>query len=226
MAPDVAVKTDPRLWARSKSAACNEAGLCPHSARKMQWATQYYKRHGGGYAGPRSGANKLRKWTRERWRTASGAPSRGRRRYLPDAAWRALTPDQVRRTDAAKARGTRAGKQYVRQPSDVARVAARARRQDAYPWMPYAAAHAHEAEARARGVSEVARAPGGFMRAYARWGARLRSKAASSTLTWERKRHNFVARHMAQYAAHPTRRRWLALVMWAYRPPGPVPASV
>ena len=228
----IAVKRDPALWARSKRRACTKHGLCAHSARKMQMATRLYKEAGGTYVGTKTD-NRLARWTSERWRTASGLPSEGRRRYLPDAAWARLTPSQVRRTDAAKRRGTARGQQYVRQPSDVARVAAAVRRRSAshhtgYPWLSYAEAHAHEAEAAREGVSEVARGPGGFMRLYERHGqAALRALPHGSSSTWGRRRDNFVKRHMAQYAAHPTRRRWLALLMWAYRPPGrPPPVSL
>lgn len=119
--PPIARKTDPALWRASKEEACKRAGLCLHSARKMQWAVRHYKAQGGGYAGPRSPDNRLVRWSRQRWRTATGEPSRGRRRYLPDAAWRSLSPRDVRRTNAAKAAGHRAGKQYVRQPRDIAR---------------------------------------------------------------------------------------------------------
>lgn len=103
-----------------------------------------------------------------------------------------------------------------------------------YPWMSYAAAHAHEAEAARLGVSAVARAPGGFMREYERAGTaramemRPLPSGVTGGETWAQKRHGFVARHMKSYAAHPTYRRYLALLMWAYRPPGrrpPMPAS-
>ena len=75
----------------------------------MQWATRYYKAHGGTYAGRKSGSNRLSKWTRQRWRTHSGRKSAGRLRYLPDAAWKRLSPDQIRRTNAASRAGRRAG---------------------------------------------------------------------------------------------------------------------
>ena len=115
----IAVKRDPKLWERSKKAACKEAGLCAHSARKMQWATRYYKSHGGTYVGPLSPTNRLSRWTRQRWRTHSGRKSEGTRRYLPDAAWKRLSPSQIRRTDRAKREGTRRGRQWVPQPKDV-----------------------------------------------------------------------------------------------------------
>jgi hypothetical protein len=118
----IAHKADPALWERSKARACTEAGLCDHSARKMQWAVRDYKSRGGKYVGSKSPRNKMRKWTRERWRTHSGKASRGRLRYLPDAAWQRLSKDQVRRTNAAKRKGSARGKQYVAQPADVVRA--------------------------------------------------------------------------------------------------------
>lgn len=63
----------------------------------------------------------LSKWTRQKWRTSSGKPSNGKRRYLPDAAWNALTPAEKRATNAAKAKGNRKGKQFVAQPKKVAK---------------------------------------------------------------------------------------------------------
>ena len=100
---------------------------------------------------------------------------------------------------------------------------------EVYRWMSYEAARAHESEARRLGVSAVARAPGGFMREYEAAGtaARMRARPLPPGVrggrTWDEKRNGFLARHMASYRTHPTYRRFLALVMWAYRPPGPVP---
>lgn len=117
----IARKTNPALWERAKKAACSKGGLCKHSARKMQWATRYYKSHGGRYSGKRSADNSLTQWGKQKWRTSSGKKSGGRRRYLPDRAWANLTPSEKKRTNAAKARGYSRGKQYVRQPKDIAR---------------------------------------------------------------------------------------------------------
>lgn len=47
----IAKKANPNLWKKAKKLACTKAGLCKHSARKMQWATRYYKSHGGRYIG-------------------------------------------------------------------------------------------------------------------------------------------------------------------------------
>lgn len=90
-----------------------------------------------------------------------------------------------------------------------------------YPVMSYAAAAKWEPEAKRRGVSKVARSQRGFMRAYQRAGSWSRLPDA-----WKRKRNAFVARHMAQgkkealWKDGKPSRRALALIMWAYMPPG------
>lgn len=63
----------------------------------------------------------LRDWTAQKWRTSDGKPSKGKKRYLPDAAWKAMTPAEKAATNRAKAKGNRAGKQYVPQPKKIAR---------------------------------------------------------------------------------------------------------
>lgn len=65
----------------------------------------------------------LKKWTDQKWRTSDGSPSKGSKRYLPDAAWKALTPAQKAATNAAKAKGNKQGKQFVKQPKKVADIA-------------------------------------------------------------------------------------------------------
>lgn len=117
----ISKKKNPALWERCKKDACSKSGLCKHSARKMQWATRCYKSRGGKYIGKKSSDNSLHQWGQQRWRTSSGKKSNGKRRYLPDKAWRKLSKSEVRRTNAAKLRGYRQGRQYVRQPSDIAR---------------------------------------------------------------------------------------------------------
>ena len=98
-----------------------------------------------------------------------------------------------------------------------------------YSWMTYAAAHAYESEAERLGVSRVARSSRGFMREYqsARTAARMRERPLPTGVTggqtWGQKRNGFVARHLKKYREHPTYGRYLALIMWAYKPPGPPP---
>jgi|TARA_R110001606_G_scaffold384296_1_gene547078 hypothetical protein len=70
----------------------------------------------------------LKEWTRQKWRTSSGKPSKGLRRYLPDAAWKALSPAEKKATNTAKAKGNKKGKQFVSQPKKIAKKTARYRK--------------------------------------------------------------------------------------------------
>jgi len=69
----------------------------------------------------------LKDWTRQKWRTSSGKKSEGKRRYLPDAAWRSLSSSEKAATNRAKAAGNRKGKQFVAQPDKIKKKTARFR---------------------------------------------------------------------------------------------------
>jgi hypothetical protein len=103
------------------------------SARKAQLATQRYKKSGGGYSGPKTEAQKsLSKWTSEDWGTKSGKPStQGKdatgERYLPKKAREALSSSEYAATTKAKREGTKAGKQFVKQPKGIAKKTAQFR---------------------------------------------------------------------------------------------------
>ena len=94
-----------------------------------------------------------------------------------------------------------------------------------YRWLSYSSAAKHIPEAKKKGVSKVARGRSGFMGVYKRAGSskNMDKKNYSATQTWGQRRSAFIKRHMAQYRKNPTRRRWLALAMWAYKPPGRAP---
>lgn len=87
------------------------------SARKAQLATLMYKKAGGKYSGPKTKAQKsLSKWTKEKWRTSDGKPAArkgGTTRYLPDKAWKSLSPAEKAATNRKKRQGSRSGKQFV-----------------------------------------------------------------------------------------------------------------
>jgi hypothetical protein len=109
------------------------------------------------------------------------------------------------------------------------------------PYMTLAAANFFLKYAKARGVSKVARGESksavtkiGFMQAYAKAKGnhkKLQTMMATPRQTWDERRNNFVARHMAQvtkrgedlyetagkYKGWPTRRH-LGLIMWAMTP--------
>ncbi len=62
----------------------------------------------------------LKDWTAQKWTTSDGSPSKGKKRYLPEAAWKALSPSEKAATNKAKAAGNAKGKQFVAQPKKVA----------------------------------------------------------------------------------------------------------
>jgi hypothetical protein len=66
----------------------------------------------------------LKKWTAQKWKTSDGKPSKGKKRYLPSAAWSALSPAEKAATNKAKAKGNRKGKQFVKQPKAIAKKTA------------------------------------------------------------------------------------------------------
>ena len=69
----------------------------------------------------------LKEWTKQKWKTSDGSPSKGRKRYLPEAAWKALSPGEKAATNKAKAEGNKQGKQFVKQPKNVAKKTAKYR---------------------------------------------------------------------------------------------------
>jgi len=126
-----AKKSNPALWKRIVAAvkAGTKGGRAGQwSARKAQLAVARYKKAGGGYRGAKKKSNKLSKWTKQKWRTSDGKKSEGKKRYLPDAAWKALSPAEKRATNRAKATGNKKGKQFVRQPKKIAKKVRRYRK--------------------------------------------------------------------------------------------------
>lgn len=63
----------------------------------------------------------LKNWGDQKWRTSDGKPSKGKKRYLPDAAWKSLSAAEKASTNRAKAKGNAQGKQFVTQPKKIAR---------------------------------------------------------------------------------------------------------
>ena len=64
----------------------------------------------------------LKSWTKQKWRTKSGKKSSETgERYLPEKAIKALSPQEYAATTRAKRKGTKAGKQFVKQPKSVAK---------------------------------------------------------------------------------------------------------
>ena len=116
-----ATKRDPKKWAAAKARAKAKMGG-KHSARAMQLAVKYYKDAGGTYSGKKKKSNKLSKWSKQKWKTKSGKPSgKTGERYLPEKAIKALSPKEYAATTKAKRKGTKQGKQFVKQPPRIAK---------------------------------------------------------------------------------------------------------
>lgn len=70
----------------------------------------------------------LKKWTKQKWRTKSGKRSQDTgERYLPEAAIKSLSSAEYAATTKAKREGTRKGKQFVKQPKNIAKKVRRFR---------------------------------------------------------------------------------------------------
>ena len=122
----VSTKLDPAKWAKAKAKA--KAKMGGHSARAMQLAVKYYKDAGGTYKGKKKKSNKLSKWTKQKWKTKSGNPSKKTgERYLPEKAIKSLSSKEYAATTKAKRAGTKKGKQFVKQPKKIARKTRRYR---------------------------------------------------------------------------------------------------
>ena len=80
----------------------------------------------------------LRDWTAQKWMTSGThankkkgsskeVKSEGKKRYLPEAAWSALSKGEKAATNKAKASGNAKGKQFVKQPKTIAKKASKYR---------------------------------------------------------------------------------------------------
>jgi hypothetical protein len=107
--------TEPELRARLKEEIkAGDRGGRPGqwSARKSQLLTHEYEAQGGGYRheGERTESQRhLSEWTEQDWHTEGGSADAragdGTARYLPDAAWQLLSPEERRATERAKEDG-------------------------------------------------------------------------------------------------------------------------
>ncbi len=131
-AKKTAKKRNPALWSRIKSAvkAGSKGGRAGQwSARKAQLAVQRYKKSGGKYKGKKTGKTGLSRWTKQKWGTKSGKPSRKTgERYLPKKARQALSPQEYGASTRAKRKATKQGKQFSAQPKRIARKTAKYRK--------------------------------------------------------------------------------------------------
>ncbi len=96
------------------------------SARKAQLVAHEYEAEGGGYKHARTDTQKsLKTWGDEHWHTEDGKQAiQGdtTHRYLPDAAWKELSPEQRKATDQKKVAGSKGGKQFVANTAPAAKA--------------------------------------------------------------------------------------------------------
>jgi hypothetical protein len=110
------------------------------SARKAQLLAKEYKEQGGGYKKALGAEQKsLKKWSSQDWMTSETfekkkkgkseeVKSKGKKRYLPKQAWEGLSESEKKKTNAAKAKGNKEGKQFVAQPKAIAKKTAKYRK--------------------------------------------------------------------------------------------------
>ena len=71
----------------------------------------------------------LKAWSKQKWRTKSGKKSSVTgERYLPEKAIKNLSAAEYAATTRAKRKGTKKGKQFVKQPKKIAKKTAKYRR--------------------------------------------------------------------------------------------------
>ena len=112
--------TDPALRERIKHDVLEgDKGGNPGqwSARKAQIVAHEYQAEGGGYkGGPDDTQKSLSEWGEEHWTTKDGEPAKradGMHRYLPEEAWKKLSPEQKTATEKKKVAGSQSGLQFV-----------------------------------------------------------------------------------------------------------------
>ena len=96
------------------------------SARKAQLVAHEYEAQGGGYKHERTDEQKsLKTWGDEHWHTEDGKQAvqgETTHRYLPDAAWKELSPEERKATDQKKVAGSKRGEQFVANTAPAAKA--------------------------------------------------------------------------------------------------------
>ena len=128
--PELREKIKKKVLAGSKGGRAGQ-----WSARKAQLVANEYKAAGGAYKQSRTSAQKsLKSWGDEKWHTADGKKAiRGKKthRYLPDAAWKKLSPGERKATDRKKVKNSKRGKQFVANTTAAAKARKSASRRKA-----------------------------------------------------------------------------------------------
>ncbi len=119
--PDLREKVKAEVMAGDKGGRAGQ-----WSARKAQLVAHEYEAQGGGYKHARTDAQKsLKAWGDEHWHTEDGKQAvqgETTHRYLPDAAWKELSPQERKATDQKKVAGSKRGEQFVANTAPAAKA--------------------------------------------------------------------------------------------------------
>ena len=94
-------------------------------------------------------------------------------------------------------------------------------KRETYKWVSFKKIQKHEPLIVAQEVSEVARGPDGFLSEYKKHKyahIMKNKKVPDENITWKQKRDAFIDRTLPAYMKEPTLRRYLSLLVWAYKP--------
>jgi hypothetical protein len=141
-----AKKSDPKQYTQpelrekiKKEVIAGDKGGRPGqwSARKAQMVAHEYEAEGGGYKHEKTEAQtSLTEWGEEHWTTEDGKKAvRGKEtaRYLPEKAWKELSPEERKATEERKRKGSREGKQFVGNTKEANKARKHAEVHDAAP---------------------------------------------------------------------------------------------
>ncbi|RIJ34281.1 hypothetical protein [Pontibacter oryzae] len=108
------------------------------SARKSQLLVQEYEKQGGGYKGEKDEeAKSLTEWTDQDWQTKEGKADarKGNKtsRYLPKEVWEALSPEEKKKAEKAKVKGSKKGEQHIAYTPAVKRAMQQVKKEHSAP---------------------------------------------------------------------------------------------
>ena len=101
------------------------------SARKSQLLVQEYEKQGGGYKknDKDDAARSLEEWGEQNWQTQDGSEAiqdDKTKRYLPEAVWKRLSPEEKQAAERIKQQASQEGEQYVEWTPAIKRAMASA----------------------------------------------------------------------------------------------------
>ena len=118
----IAKKNNPKLWESIKNSIKSGSKGGPAnkwSGRKSGLLVKEYKSRGGTFSGSKCKKNSYSKWIKADYQYAG---KKGASRYLPKKAIKEMSPAVRYATNAQKRKGTKKGKQYVKQSKTASKI--------------------------------------------------------------------------------------------------------